>query len=55
MLEWTLKQTIGGRVKKSHSDNDQYVPMDKAQLFAETVKGKKVLINNTRHFYEKYE
>ena len=37
-----------------YSDNDPYVPMDKAELFAETVKGKKVLINNAGHFNEKY-
>lgn len=45
-----LKQTIGGRVKKSHSDNDQYVPMDKAQLFIETVKGEKVFNKQYRTF-----
>ena len=37
-----------------YSNNDPYVPMDKAELFTETVKGKKVLINNAGHFNEKY-
>ena len=37
-----------------YSDNDPYVPMDKAEIFTETVKGKKVLINNAGHFNEKY-
>lgn len=37
-----------------YSDNDPYVPKDKAELFADTVKGKKVLINNAGHFNEKY-
>ena len=37
-----------------YSDNDPYVPMYKAELFAEIVKGKKILINNAGHFNEKY-
>jgi len=37
-----------------YSDNDPYVPMDRAEFFAEIVKGKKILINNAGHFNEKF-
>ncbi len=37
-----------------YSDNDPYIPMEKAEFFADRIKGKKVLINNAGHFNEKY-
>ncbi len=37
-----------------YSDNDPYVPIEKAELFANKIEGKKVLINNEGHFNEKY-
>lgn len=37
-----------------YSDNDPYIPKEKAELFATTVRGKCVLVNNAGHFNEKY-
>lgn len=37
-----------------YSDNDPYIPMEKAEAFADMIKGQKVLINNAGHFNEKY-
>ncbi len=37
-----------------YSDNDPYISKEKAELFANTVKGKSVLVNNAGHFNEKY-
>ena len=56
MEDKELKQTceLCNEVICFYSNNDPYVPMDKAELFTETVKGKKVLINNAGHFNEKY-
>lgn len=36
-----------------YSDNDPYVPIEKAEKFADIVKGKKIIINNAGHFNEK--
>ena len=37
-----------------YSDNDPYIPMEKAETFADMIKGQKILINNAGHFNEKY-
>lgn len=37
-----------------YSDNDPYIPMEKAKFFADNIKAKKILINNAGHFNEKY-
>ena len=37
-----------------YSDNDPYIPIEKAESFASIVKGQNVLINNAGHFNEKY-
>lgn len=37
-----------------YSDNDPYIPINKAESFADRIKGQKVLINNAGHFNEKY-
>ncbi len=37
-----------------YSDNDPYIPMEKAESFADMIKGQKVVINNAGHFNEKY-
>lgn len=37
-----------------YSDNDPYVPLEKAESFADKIKGSKVLIKNAGHFNEKY-
>ena len=37
-----------------YSDNDPYIPMGKAESFADMIKGQKVVINNAGHFNEKY-
>ncbi len=37
-----------------YSDNDPYVPTEKAEIFADKIQGKKVLINHAGHFNEKY-
>lgn len=36
-----------------YSNNDPYVPIEKAEMFADIVKGKKIIINNAGHFNEK--
>ena len=52
--ELTKMSEICDEIICFYSDNDPYVPKDKAELFAEIVKGKKILINNAGHFNEKY-
>lgn len=37
-----------------YSDNDPYIPMEKAKSFAYMIQGQKVVINNAGHFNEKY-
>lgn len=37
-----------------YSDNDPYVPIEKAEIFADKMQGEKVLINYAGHFNEKY-
>lgn len=37
-----------------YSDNDPYISKEKAELFANTVKGQCILVNNAGHFNEKY-
>ena len=37
-----------------YSDNDPYIPKDKAELFANMINAKKVLVNDAGHFNEKF-
>ena len=37
-----------------YSDNDPYIPIEKAENFANIIKGQNVVINNAGHFNEKY-
>lgn len=37
-----------------YSDNDPYIPIEKAEEFASRIKSEKVIINNAGHFNEKY-